>query len=66
MNFKIGDKVRYYFPEPINADNTYFSGEIEFAGVTYMVIRNLNGILLRISYKNFEWVKPEAKIKASI
>lgn len=56
MYFEKGDQVRYYFPEPVDKEKSYFYGKVEFVGQTHIVIKNPKGILLKVSYKNFEMI----------
>ncbi|NLT50685.1 MAG: hypothetical protein GXX85_07205 [Ignavibacteria bacterium] len=64
MEFEINDEVIYFFPTPINEEKTCFRGKIDFLGESFITIRNIDNILLRVSYKNFDWIKPVLESEA--
>lgn len=58
MEFNIGDKVIYSFPEATSSGITDFSGYIESVSENFIVIRNRKDIQLKVSFKNFDFIKP--------
>lgn len=54
MDIKVGDKVVYNFPNPINSQNKKFTGYIEIIADSHIYLRNDEGIRLRVSFKNFD------------
>lgn len=57
MEFSVGSKIKYVFPESINNKDNSFVGIIEFVGDTFFTARDTNNIILKISFKNFDNVK---------
>lgn len=53
MEFQVGNKVKYYFPNPNSADKRVFTGIIDFIGETFITIRNESNTQLRVTSKNF-------------
>lgn len=66
MEFRIGDKVHYIFPTPINSSDHTFSGTIENIMESFVIIRNEKNICLKVSYKNYEQILPAGRKKPVI
>ena len=66
MELKIGDLVRYTYPDPMNMTEKVFNGEIENISEGFMIIKNKKNIRLKVSFKNFHQInliKRATKIK---
>ena len=65
MEFKIGDKVQYSFPNAVSSSMADFSGDIQSISESFIIIRNEKNIQLKISFKNFDLIKPfNAKVSS--
>ena len=58
MQLKVGDYVMYSFPNAVNSSRTDFSGKIHSIYESYIIIRNEKNVQLKISFKNFDLIKP--------
>lgn len=56
MELKVGDKVRYIFPEPKNLMESEFVGVIETLADSYIYLKNDRNIRLKVTYKNFQHI----------
>jgi len=56
MELKVGDKVRYTFPDPKNLKETEFIGIVEVLAESYIYLKNELNIRLKVSYKNFHLI----------
>lgn len=56
MELIVGSKIKYVFPHSSN-NARYFVGIIEFVGETFFTARDINKVLLKISFKNFDKVE---------
>ncbi|OGU34907.1 MAG: hypothetical protein A2068_02035 [Ignavibacteria bacterium GWB2_35_6b] len=54
MDLKVGDKIKYNFPNPHNSLNKSFFGIIEIIGDTHVYLRNEDGVRLKVSFKHFD------------
>jgi hypothetical protein len=64
MSFKQGDKLRYYFPNPLNSNQKFFDGIVESISEYYIYLKNQNNIRLKVSFKNFEFLVQNNGAKA--
>jgi len=58
MSLKAGDRLVYTYPNPLNSKNKSFSGRVEVICETYVILKNDQNILLKISWKNFDYLTP--------
>ena len=56
MELKVGDKVRYIFPEPKNLKENEFVGIIEVITDSYIYLTNERNIRLKVTSKNFHLI----------
>jgi len=56
MELKVGDKVRYIFPEPKNLKESEFIGIIETITQSYIYLKNERNIRLKVTSKNFHLI----------
>jgi len=56
MELKVGDKVRYFFPEPKNLKESEFVGTIEVIADSYIYLMNERNIRLKVTSKNFHLI----------
>ncbi len=54
MEFAVGNRIRYVFPQSSNTQAKVFVGIIEFVGDTFFMVRDTNKVILKISFKNFD------------
>jgi hypothetical protein len=57
MDFKIGEKIKYYFPNPKNATKPFFVGLIDDITENHIVIKNDENITLKVSFANFDLLR---------
>jgi hypothetical protein len=57
MELKVGDKVKYIFPEPKNMNENEFIGIVETVSKDFIYLKNELNIRLKVSYKNFHLIK---------
>ena len=57
MDLKVGDKVKYTFPNPHNSLIKRFFGVIEKIGDTHVYLRNEEGVQLKVSFKHFHLIE---------
>jgi hypothetical protein len=57
MDFIIGEKVKYYFPNPKNSAKKFFIGFIENISENHIVMRNDENITLKVSFANYDLLK---------
>jgi len=60
MELKVGDKVRYIFPEPKNLKENEFVGTIEIITDNYIYLTNERNIRLKVTSKNFHLININA------
>lgn len=54
MDLKVGDKIKYNFPNPHNSLSKSFFGVIELISDTFVYIRSDEGVRLKVSFKHFD------------
>ncbi|MBU2494748.1 MAG: hypothetical protein KJ571_19160 [Bacteroidetes bacterium] len=57
LDFKIGDKISYVYPNPSNTDNVKFVGVLDTIGDAFVYIKNDEGVRLKVSFKHFHLLK---------
>lgn len=57
MDFKIGDKISYKYPDPANSENEKFIGVLDTIGDAFVYIKNEEGVRLKVSFKHFHLLK---------
>ncbi len=58
MDLSIGIKIKYIFPVPSSNTNQSFTGTIETIGESYLTVRDEKNTLLKISFKNYDYIVP--------
>ncbi len=58
MELSVGIKVKYIFPLPEENTNQCFVGIIETIGESFLTIRDELHTILKISYKNYDYIVP--------
>lgn len=58
MEIKLGQRVIYTFPEPVDFSRTKFLGTVEFVGEAFIFIKDERNIKLKVSYKNSHLLQP--------
>ena len=58
MEFKVGDKIKYYFPNPKNSLKPNFIGIIEAMSENHILIKNAEDVILKVSFGNFDLLRP--------
>jgi hypothetical protein len=53
MEIKLGQRIIYTFPEPIDSSKAKFLGTVDYVGETFILIKDDRNIKLKVSYKNF-------------
>jgi hypothetical protein len=54
---RVGDVVKYYFPQPKHEDKKFILAIISFVGESKLVLDCEDGSCLMISFKNFERIE---------
>jgi hypothetical protein len=60
MEFKLGERIKYFFPNPKSSSKPFFIGLIENVADNH--IKNDENITLKVSFANFDLLK---RIKSS-
>lgn len=55
MNLNVGDKVKYTFP--MNVEKT-INAIVHFKGETVIHLKSEEGILVKVQWKNFDFIQP--------
>jgi hypothetical protein len=63
MDFKIGDKISYRYPNPVDNGKTKFIGLLDTIGDAFVYIINEEGVRLKVSFKHFHLLKHYHKQK---
>jgi len=66
MDINVGDRIIYTFPNPIIKNKTYVIGRVESIDDFYINIRTDNNIKLKITFKNFDYIKPLKRVKREV
>lgn len=57
MDFVIGDKISYEYPDPVDFQNVKFIGYLDTIGDAFVYIKNEEGVRLKVSFKHFHLLK---------
>jgi hypothetical protein len=57
MNFKEGDMIKYYFPDPLISGKDYITGKIFFIEYGKVWVRCDDSSTMNISFKNYERIE---------
>lgn len=58
MDIKLGDKIKYFFPEPADNNNKSITGIVETISDYYVFLLTDNAVRIKISFKNFNLMHP--------
>jgi hypothetical protein len=57
MELRTGDKVKYTFPAPVNEERRSITGYVDHIGESFIYIKCMDNSLMRISFKNFDFLE---------
>lgn len=57
MKLRIGDKIKYTFPQAVNGQNKTVEAIVEYVGETFIKVRLHLDIIMNISYKNYDFIE---------
>lgn len=66
MEIKVGDKVKYIFPDSNNLANSVFVGTVDFVGDSFVTLRSEQNTFLKVSFKNFHLLERCELLKSNL
>ncbi|KAF0153192.1 MAG: hypothetical protein FD143_269 [Ignavibacteria bacterium] len=53
MEYNVGNKIKYTFPISTKTKEQVFIGIVESVASSFVVVRDINNIILKVTFKNF-------------